>query len=448
MVPTNKQLRRGTLRCLVVALAVVSAIIAAPTGAVADPAPNARGVNVVAGIHDTAINDCNGGGTLQLSTPDVSQLTSAQVAAAGATVASSLFPDGVSTVRVTMPWDVADPGIVNGSVAADPATDIQTLNGTRACLDAWLQAVFARGLQPEVDLRADSNFADANGQVRMPSLAQYTRAVTAFRDAYITCSACADGGKVKVLAPWNEPDNQGQSKVGSQYDLLFPDGQTHLAGTSCPANPTAADCGAVMAAQMWVTDYQLIVQGGCSGCSVPAGDFSGGYGFLTVSGGACPNTCPYTYLYNENLVDSSGQQLTPGHWAVHPYYDTKDYQAGTPGDPTRLSQFADKLHKYGYGSDTFIWLNEVSVCDTSGPGTCAGTIVNGKTAAMSYLVGDGASDLTMSVGPADPQVGRIDYYCFSGAQSKCNDDWALVVNGALSPAGQVYADWAKGSTTS
>lgn len=437
---------RGLVVRLVALLAVASAVlIGAPTDAMAAPAPNSRGVNVVAGIHDTAINDCNGGGTLQLAAPGISQLTSTQVAAAGASVNSALFPAGVSTVRVTVPWDIADPSIVNGSVAADPTTDIQTLYGTRACLDAWLQAVFAHGLQPEIDFRADANFADASGQVRMPSLAQYTQAVTAFRDAYITCTDCADGGQVKVVVPWNEPDNQGQSKVGSQYDLLFPDGQTHLAGTSCPANPTASNCGAVMAAQMWVTDYQLIVQGGCSGCTVPAGDFSGGYGFLTISGGACPNTCPYLYLYNQNLTDNSGAQLTPGHWAVHPYYDTKSYQAGTPGDPTRLSQFADKLHKYGYGSGTFIWLNEVSVCDTAGPGTCASTIVNGKNAAMSYLVGDGASDLTMSVDPADPQVGRIDYYCFDGSQSKCNNDWALVVNGALSPAGQTYATWADGN---
>jgi hypothetical protein len=437
---------RGTLVRLVTLLAVVSGVlIGVPTGALAAPTANSRGVNVVAGIHDTAVNGCDNGGTLQLPAPGISQLTSAQVAAAGASVSSSLFPVGVSTVRVTMPWDVADPAIVNGSVAADPTTDIQTLYGTRACLDAWLQAVFAHGLQPEIDFRADGDFADSSGQVRMPSLAQYTQAVTAFRDAYINCTSCADGGQVKVVAPWNEPDNQGQNQVGSQYDLLFPDGQTHLAGTTCPANPTVANCGAVMAAQMWVTDYQLIVQGGCSGCIVPAGDFSGGYGFLVISGAACPNTCPYVYLYNENLVTSAGQQLAPGHWAVHPYYDTESYQAGTPGDPTRLSQFADKLHKYGYGSGTFIWLNEVSVCDTSGPGTCAKTIVNGKVAAMNYLVGDGASDLTMSVDPADPQVGRIDYYCFDGTQSKCNNDWALVVDGALSPAGQTYAAWAAGS---
>ncbi|MBO0869650.1 MAG: hypothetical protein J2P15_13900 [Micromonosporaceae bacterium] len=420
-------------------------VVGVPASAVAAPAPNPRGVKVVAGIHDTAVNDCNGGGTLQLKAPSVSLLTSKQVAAAGASVNSRLFPRGVSTVRVTMPWDVADPGVVDGSVSADKTKDKQTLNGTRACLDAWLKAVFAHHLQPEIDFRSDTNFANANHQVRMPTMQRYTRAMTAFRNAYITCaSRCADGGQVRVIAPWNEPDNQGGNKIGSTYDVLLPDGHTHLAGKICPANPTAANCGAVRAAQMWVTDYQVVVQGGCPGCLVVAGDFSGGYGFLGIHGGACPKGCKYLFLYNKNLVTSAGQRLQPTRWAVHPYFDTENFQAGTPKNPTRLSDFANKLHLYGYRKGTFIWLNEVSVCDTPGPATCAKKIVNGKVAAMRYLVGSAGTDLTMSVSPNGPQVGRIDYYCFSGAQRACSPDWALVNNGTVSPAGHTYFNWANG----
>ena len=77
-------------------------------------APNSRGVTIVAGIHDTAINDCNGSGTA----------TAPNLAAAAESLNNSSFPAGVTTVRVTMPWDVADPGIVlNTPQVANPAAD-------------------------------------------------------------------------------------------------------------------------------------------------------------------------------------------------------------------------------------------------------------------------------------------------------------------------------------
>jgi hypothetical protein len=203
-----------------------------------------------------------------------------------------------------------------------------------------------------------------------------------------------------------------------------------------------------MAGQMWVTVYQLIVKSGvCSGCIVPAGDFSGGDGFLTVQGGACPDNCPYVFLYN-NTVTSSG--LRPGHWAVHPYSDTEAYQNGTASGSTRLASFAGKLAQYGYGPKTFIWLNEISVCNTPGPGTCAKLqagqtgYVHGKVDAMHYLVGSAAGDLTLSVSATGPQIGRIDYYCYNGGEANCNDNWALENSGSttLNAAGQVYANWA------
>jgi hypothetical protein len=226
----------------VAAVPVTTLVVGAGSATAADHArpavsPNPRGVSVVAGIHDTAVNGCDQSGKLALPSP-TTPLTSAQIAAAGASVNDPAFPAGVTTVRVTMPWDVADPGIVSGSAVYDKTTDTQRLYGVKACLDAWLRAVFAHGKQAEIDFRGDPSFAASNSQVLMPSMAQYTAAVTAFRNQYVGCGAsCADGGQVKVVVPWNEPDNQGQSKIGSVYDLLFPDGQTHLAGSSCPAGP-------------------------------------------------------------------------------------------------------------------------------------------------------------------------------------------------------------------
>ena len=442
----------GKLTAIVtVTAALAAAVLAAPAGtaraAGVQPAvaKNSRGVTIVAGVHDTAVNDCDDGG-------DGTSVTSAQLALAGASVNDPAFPSGVTTLRVTMPWDVADPDIVSGTSAANQAVDIERLQVTQDCLNAWLKAVFAHGKQPEIDFRGDQYYAEASGQVLMPSLAQYTAAMTAFRSQYVDCgSSCANGGQVKIIAPWNEPDNQGQSKVGSIYDLLFPDGHTHLAGSSCPGSPTPSNCGAVMAAQMWVTDYQLMVQGSdggtaCSSCIVPAGDFSAGDGFLSVSSAACSNECPYVYLYNNSVVASG---LRPDKWAVHPYTDTKDYQNGTADSPTRLSSFAARLQKYGYGTKTYIWLNEVSVCDTPGPGTCASYqtgqtgYVQSKSAAMSYLV----NDLPLTVGASGPQVGRIDYYCYNGGEKACNNDWALEDGGTatLNAAGQVYASWAAAS---
>lgn len=436
----------GMIAVLVPAMVATTTSVAHAAGpARSAVARNPRGVTVVAGMHDTALNDCNGSGTA--STPNL--------AAAGESVNNSAFPSGVTTVRVTVPWDIADPTIVNSTPQTlNHQADIDQLNVTKQCLDAWLQAVFAHGKQPEIDFRADTMFAESNQQVLMPSLPGYTTAMTAFRSQYVSCgTSCADGGQVKVLVPWNEPDNQGQSKVGSTYDLLlYPyNNGTHLAGNSCPANPTVTNCGDVLAANLWVTDYRLFEQqggvggGACSGCIVPAGDFSGGDGFLTVRGGACPNNCPYLYLYN-NTIAASG--LRPGHWAVHPYSDTEAYQNGTSGASTRLASFAAKLQKYHYGTNTFIWLNEISVCDTPGPGTCAKyqpgqtAYVHGKIDAMNYLV----NDLPLTVGAGGPQVGRIDYYCFNGGEAKCNDDWALengpTTTTTLNGAGQTYATWA------
>lgn len=446
---------------LVALTALLIAVIAAPTGAVtaraatatpagpahpamAAVAPNSRGVTIVAGVHDTAINDCDGSGTA----------TSPNLAAAAESLNNPSFPAGVTTVRVTMPWDIADPGIVASTPqVANPAADEAELNVTGQCLNAWLHAAFAHGKQPEIDFRADTMFAEAptggnaKGQVLMPSLANYEAAMNAFSSSYVACGAnCADGGAVKVVAAWNEPDNEGFKNgapdVGSTYNLLlYPyNTGTHLAGTSCPASPTVTNCGAAMAANLWLYDYQAFAEN--KGGTVPAGDFSAGDGLLTVKGGACPNTCPYLFLYNK-IIAAAG--LAPGHWAIHPYTDIENYQDGTTGT-TRLATFAAKLQKYGYTKSTFIWLNEVSACDNNSASECGSdaTYVHGKVDAINYLV----SQLPLTVSTAGPQVGRIDYYCFNGGEAQCDNDWALenspATSTSLNAAGLAYQTWAKG----
>lgn len=149
----------------------------------------------------------------------------------------------------------------------------------------------------------------------------------------------------------------------------------HLASKQCPAKPTAADCGAVMAAQMWAVTEGLVVQGGANGtkcpkCTIVAGDFSGLDGLGPIAGKACPHGCSYLDLYNKHLI-TNGHRFHPAKWAVHPYGDIKAYQDGTPGGRTQLAKFAAQLKGDGYGTKTFIWLNEISTCaDRQAKSTC------------------------------------------------------------------------------
>ena len=429
---------------LLAATLIPVALLATSTHAAAavqaKPRGNSRGVSIVAGIHDTAINDC-----VQLK--GKSATAANRMKYATASVRSRYWPSGVHNVRVTLPWDIADPSAIdmstNGAAHTSSASvDKSALATTRLCFNDWLLGVFSHGISPEIDFRSDPNYT-LKGTPMMPTLAQYQAAVAQFSDAYVNCgTSCTDGKKVTVIAPWNEPDN---------YNIVFPDGHTHLAGSNCPAKPTAADCGAVMAAQMWAVTDELVVEGGgngtkCPTCTVVAGDFSGKDGLGTISGKACPQKCSYLYLYNKHLV-TTGHQFHPAKWAVHPYGDIKAYQDGTSGGRTELAEFASALHGYGYGTETYIWLNEVSTCASQAKSTCSGGPGNIKNwrdqnAAMNYLL----YTLPLTVPANGPQVGRIDYYCFNGGRSRCTNDWALVTNSKTNPkpteAEKIFAAWA------
>jgi hypothetical protein len=427
------------------ALIPVALLTTSPDAAAAvqaKPGANSLGASIVAGIHDTAINDC-----VQLK--GKSATAANRIKYATASLRSGYWPSGVHNVRVTLPWDIADPGAIdmltNGATHSSSASvDKSALATTRLCFNDWLQGVFSHGLSPEIDFRADQDYK-LNGTPMMPTLAQYRAAVAQFSDAYVDCgTSCTESKKVTVIAPWNEPDN---------YNIVFPDGHTHLAGNQCPAKPTAADCGAVMAAQMWAVTDGLVVQGGANGtkcptCTIVAGDFSGKDGLGTITGKACPHKCSYLDLYDGHLV-TNGHRFHPAKWAVHPYGDIKAYQDGTSGGRTQLAEFAAQLKGDGYGTKTYIWLNEISTCASrQAKSTCSSgnsTIKQWRSqnAAMHYLL----YTLPLTVAANGPQVGRIDYYCFNGGRSQCTNDWALVINSETNPkpteAEKTFAAWAR-----
>src|SRR5690349_1344817 len=89
---------------LLAAVLIPVALLATSTHAAAavhaKPRVNSRGVSIVAGIHDTAINDCDRG-----------RIPHPRAVTAG--VDSRYWPSGVRNVRVTVPWDIADPGAID-----------------------------------------------------------------------------------------------------------------------------------------------------------------------------------------------------------------------------------------------------------------------------------------------------------------------------------------------
>lgn len=409
----------------------------------------------VAGVHDTAINSCDNNGQRP-----VGSITAADLAAAKRTLDDPGFDSsGITTVRVTVPWDIDDVGAVWGSKlmtsSSQRATDAADLRGIRACLNSWLQAAHAHNITPEIDFRGDQGFVkDGTTQALMPSIAEYTQAMQDFNKDYVACNntttACQGTAPVKIIGAWNEPDNGGNlsapGKRPNVYDLLFPDNRTHLGGRSCPTSPSVTNCGATMAGQMWRTDHDIFTT---PGVTVAAGDFSGALGLEQMSGGACTGVsgCNYLKLYN-NAAKAGG--AAPTRWAVHPYGDVKYYQSHPAAkSPTDLARFAAALRSDGYGTSAWIWINEISACDTYSSNlsqACAPyasgrtSYTHNKVAQIDYLVGA----MLNSIPSGDPRVGRIDYYCFNAGEGSCNSDWALENKGAttLNAAGQAYSAWA------
>lgn len=309
----------------------------------ADVADASHAPVITLGIHDGAINSCDNNGT-QASPP-----TPAELAAATSSFRSRYWGAlKVRTVRFSPPWDVAyhhdKTAKANGQLSA-----------IQDCLNAWLAGAARAGATVEIAFKPDPNFKSPDGKfVGAPAIGTYTAAIKAFTSEYSTPASTGGRARVRIIAPWGEPDTPG-GKAGtkSSDDRIFmPAGGHLLADPSCHGSDTDRTCGPVLAAHMWVA-----VHAACGGaCTLPgqkpgsgviAGDFSGQRGPLTA----------YLDAYRTNL-----DGLRPVVWALHPYGDIMKFettrQPNLTGSVTAL--FARDLDAFGYHQHTQIWLDEIS----------------------------------------------------------------------------------------
>lgn len=342
------------------------------------------------GIHDGAINRCDGSGKLQKHPVRIN------VAGADASFGSPLWSAlNVTTVRYSPPWDVAEP-------TADPSLRVQQLlQVNEQCLAAWL--IDAAKATPaitsvEIAFRPDGYYTKtARGTIKrgghsklqaaIPSLRTYQGAVQQFLDAF-TCSTatCQDKvavpglanqglgmamAPVKIIAPWGEPD-YGRGV----YEMPSGDRGDTFDNPACPNKATVANCGPELAAGM----YNYVRQH-CTACTqVIAGDFGSGASAdpgQTFSRGQ--KLGDYLRVYYRNLRDAKDVTV----WGLHPYGDVEYAQKlwwdrrhgkGGPAAPapsgTRVYSFAAALKQLNPRNSTkiHIWLDEISSFNGKGQG--------------------------------------------------------------------------------
>lgn len=315
-----------------VVVVVVGAADAAASPTTAPAASPAAALDV--GIQDSSINNCDRHETATQK-PDY--------AAAAATLDDRYWAGlHVSTVRYSPPWDIAYHHDRNGR-------DNAALQVEQLCFNYWLSVVAAHHVTPEVAFKPDYNYLDrAGSRIAVPGIATYRAAMDAFFATY--------GGQVRIVAPWGEPNFRGDGVAGFAHKpqvFAMPNGRATFDDPHCGPHPTAADCGPVLAAQMWVA-----VQHRCgTGCTVIAGDFSSSGGLETSNGSAS-----YLDTYARHL---DGRR--PATWGVHPYLDLStveyDWITHKPLPALRdtiTARFATALRQLGYRNHTDIWLDEVS----------------------------------------------------------------------------------------
>jgi hypothetical protein len=309
----------------------------------------------------------------------------------------------MSTVRFSPTWDIALPGLTG--------TDATAVSIERTCFNYWLGQLSAKGVSAEIAFKPDycyRNLAgcpdNQRGHVTIPTLAQYETAVSAFFAAY---------PKIKIIAPWGEPDFQPNPKNLPRKEPNFTIGGrpgTNFGDASCPAKPTAANCGPLLAAQMWVAVGHL-----CPTCTVIAGDFGGNPG----------QDAKYFPVYASYLRDLNNGSTAyhPAVWAVHPYSDTKTAEREVeksgrvtmPLKDTLVAAFARWISswqkKEHYHGSTQIWLDEISSSDSGKTSkTCArdGQCVQATSGRWLFRTLPGAASGT------GLRVARIYYMRFSG----------------------------------
>jgi hypothetical protein len=431
-----------------VGLGVLSLAMALPAPAMASsaPAPAAQAPApappVVVGVQDSAINGCDASGSAT-SNPDFAR-------AASSMVDPNWNGLHVNTARFNQSWDIAFHH--DGDVRADRALAV-----AQACFNYWLAVAAAHHVQPQIAFKPDANFENthigpmANRHILVPSISTYRKAMDAFMATYTNCTAfggtattcnlpplppgfppypAGTGGmaRVRIISPWNEPNFRSADPIGFDklpQDFVMPAGGNHFGDANCRGVLTAAACGPVLAAQMWVA-----VHNRCPGCTVIAGDFSSLGGLETDKG-----RVSYLDTYARHL---SG--LRPSVWALHPYSDVREFErvlvgqrGPTPLAGTLVGRFAKALFDLGYHSHTDIWLNEVSSLFIPQNGWTREV----QRRAAVYLL----DDLTRAGGrtsPGQPVVTRITYFRYAdGPQLKL---WALVVGGNPVPIYHVFAN--------
>jgi len=463
-----------------------SLAVAAPAAA-AGPVPAARATPNVptVGIHDGAINGCDGGGNDGSGQqPVYSAATSSFDSRYFGTKQTGLR---VGTVRFSPSWDVA---YHNQAYASNPAAPgNKALEVEQRCLDAWLAGAQKHGLQPEIAFKPDYNYLTPDRKhIAVPDIRTYRAAMDAFTALYSNCTAYGGtatscnlppepagfppnpGGmaRVRIIAPWGEPDfNEkglaGFSHLPQKFAMPKSGGSGTFGRANCHNSFTVDACGPVLAAQMWVA-----VSNSCkAACYLPkgtgrlhtviGGDFSGGGGNRTDGGRQS-----YLVTYAKFLKNLTGPPKTyrPAVWGVHPYgdifgietYDAKVRNHLAARKPvlkyTATAKFAENLRDLHYGTNTEIWLNEITVFYQK--------YMNGKvqhptwtravqTDAARYLLDTlgrigRPGEVTTRGEPVVTRIYYLNYAAGSAAHPTSFTYQALVVNGKPVGAYHVFAN--------
>jgi hypothetical protein len=358
----------------------------------------------VVGVQDGWINSCDG--KEKAKTPNYTPN-----GAVPAVSSAYWQPLGMNTVRFSPEWDIALPHAVGSRLWV-----------VRQCFNYWLSQLAAHGVTPEIAFKPDTSYVRNVGKtshVRIPTLRQYVAAVRAFYQSY---------PQVTIIAPWGEPEFHPDNGKGPAYQLAK---GSAFDATSCPnlKHATDANCGPVLAAQMWVAVTHI-----CPSCTVIAGDF----------GSAQGKDLRYLAIYHRYLRDIHGGHhlYRPPVWAVHPYTDVLAFehkiQYGGQYKPLRgtlVGTFARQLATDGYHSGTSIWLDEVSSFMVSyrGEPYTKRTQAKGAYELLTRLIMAGGAST-----PGEPVVRRIYYMRFAGS---AND--ALIVKGHPKPIYTTFVNWRK-----
>lgn len=403
---------------------LVAAAVAAVgwSGAGIVPASAARPAAVITlGIHDGVINNCDDGG--KQTTPP----TASELAAATSSFTSRFWPAlRVFTVRFSPPWDIAYHHDGRRNSVAD-----KELAVTQACFNAWLIGAQKVGARPEIAFKPDPNFRTRDGHlVKAPDIHLYRLAINAFTSKYSNPASTNGMARVRIIAPWGEPDDPA--------NIVMPEGGHKLSDPSCHGSPHVNTCGPILAAHMWQAVHASCTQ--CSllgkgpGSGVIAGDFSSLGGIRGQEAGPDGGLRDsYLDVYRKNLAGHR-----PLVWALHPYSDIMAFEksraAHKPAPPlarTLVGQFALDLKEVGYRQHTQIWFDEISAFqfhNQSGaprPGWTPAV----QASAGSYLL----TQLPKAAsGATEPTVTRA-YYLNFQASDPINSRWALILNGGLTP---------------